>query len=69
MEQKYMNTSFEKWDAVEFLKTEEDMVEYLKACIEEAGDNPKFITKALNTIARTRVMTMMVHNTAPPIRK
>ncbi|EPT5086689.1 addiction module antidote protein [Salmonella enterica subsp. enterica] len=58
-----MNTSFEKWDAAEFLKTEEDMVEYLNACIEEAGDDPKFIAKALGTIARARGMTQMARDT------
>ncbi|WP_216352464.1 DNA-binding protein [Aquaspirillum sp. LM1] len=32
-----------KWDTVEYLKTEEDMVQYLQACMDEAGDDAAFI--------------------------
>ena len=28
-----------RWDSAEHLKTEEDMVAYLDACLEEAGDD------------------------------
>lgn len=36
-----------KWDTVEYLKTEEDMVMYLQACMDEAGDDAAFIAAAL----------------------
>ena len=36
-----------KWDTVEYLKTEEDMVQYLQACMDEAGDDAAFIAAAL----------------------
>ena len=39
-----------KWDSAEHLKTEEDMALYLEACLQEAGDDPAFIAKALCTI-------------------
>ncbi len=49
-----MTEKFTQWDSAEYLKTEENMSEYLNACIEEAGDDPAFIAKALGTIARAR---------------
>lgn len=48
-----------KWDSAEHLKTEEDMALYFEACLEEAGDDPSFIAKALGTIARARGMTQL----------
>lgn len=54
-----MTEQFSQWDSAEYLKTEEDMVEYLNACIEEAGDDPAFIAKALGTIARARGMSQV----------
>ena len=39
-----------KWDSAEHLKTEEDMALYLEACLQEAGDDAAFITKALGTV-------------------
>ena len=38
---------FSRWDTAEGLKTEEDIGHYLQACMEEAGDDPAFIAKAL----------------------
>jgi probable addiction module antidote protein len=52
-----------KWDTVEYLKTEEDMVMYLEACMEEAGDDPSFIAAALGDIARARGMTQLARDT------
>ncbi len=52
-----MTEQFTRWDSAEYLKTEEDMANYLDACMEEAGDDPAFIAKALGTIARARGMT------------
>jgi probable addiction module antidote protein len=43
-----------KFDAVDYLKTEEDMALYLDACLEEGGDDPAFIAAALGDIARAR---------------
>lgn len=52
-----------KWDSAEYLKTEEDMVMYLQACLEEAGDDAAFIAKALGVIARARGMTGLARDT------
>ncbi|MBD8128976.1 addiction module antidote protein [Pantoea agglomerans] len=54
-----MTEQFSQWDSAEYLKTEEDMAEYLNACMEEAGDDPAFIARALGTIARARGMTQV----------
>jgi probable addiction module antidote protein len=52
-----------KWDSAEYLKTEEDMVLYLEACLDEAGDDAAFIAKALGTIARAKGMTQLANET------
>jgi probable addiction module antidote protein len=52
-----------KWDSAEHLKTDEDMVHYLEACLEEAGDDAAFIAKALGTIARAKGMTQLANET------
>lgn len=52
-----------KWDSAEHLKTDEDMVLYLQACLEEAGDDAAFIAKALGTIARAKGMTQLARET------
>ncbi|MDB6370826.1 addiction module antidote protein [Photorhabdus bodei] len=54
-----MSEQFTRWDSAEYLKTEADMAEYLDACIEEAGDDPAFIARALGAIARARGMTQV----------
>ena len=54
-----MTEKFTRWDSAEFLKTEEDIGYYLEACMEEAGDDPAFIAKALGTIARARGMSQV----------
>ena len=43
-----------RWDSAEYLKTAEDMLLYLEACLEEAGDDPAFIAHALGVIARAK---------------
>ncbi|MCQ4348028.1 putative addiction module antidote protein [Pseudomonas sp. A-1] len=57
-----MTEQFSRWDSAEYLKTEEDMANYLDACMEEAGDDPAFIAKALGTIARARGMTQVARD-------
>ena len=52
-----------KWDSAEYLKSDEDIVLYLEACLEEAGDDSAFIAKALGTIARAKGMTQLAKET------
>jgi len=46
-----------KWDAVDYLKTDEDMANYLEAAIED-GD-PALISAALGDIARAKGMSQV----------
>lgn len=52
-----------KWDSAEHLKTDEDIVLYLEACMEEAGDDAAFIAKALGNIARAKGMSQLAKET------
>jgi len=54
---------YSKFDAADYLKTEEDMALYLEACIDEADGDTAFIAKALGTIARARGMTKLSKDT------
>ncbi len=49
-----------KWDVVEHLKTDEDMVLYFEACLEE-GD-AALITAALGDIARAKGMSQVARD-------
>ena len=51
-----MALKLKKWDTVDYLKTDEDRAAYLEACLEEAGDDPAFIAKALGNSARAKGM-------------
>lgn len=50
-----------KWDAVDHLKTEEDMALYLEACLEE--NDPTLLAAALGDIARARGMAQLARDT------
>ncbi len=52
-----------KWDSASYLKTEEDIAAYFEACLEEAGDDPAFISHALGVIARARGMSQLARDT------
>jgi probable addiction module antidote protein len=47
------------YDTADYLQTEEERALYLEACLEEAGDDPAFIAKALDNIARARDMSLL----------
>ncbi|MCF6225511.1 MAG: putative addiction module antidote protein [Xanthomonadales bacterium] len=51
------------WDSAEYLKTDEDIQLYLEACVEEAGDDPSFILRALGIIARAKNMSELARQT------
>ncbi len=52
-----------KWDVVEYLKTDEDRMMYLQACMDEAGDDAALIAAALGDIARAKGMTQLAKDT------
>lgn len=55
--------TFSRWDAADYLKSEADMVAYLKACFEEAPDDPRLLAAALGDIARARGMVQLARET------
>ena len=54
---------FSRYDTADYLKSEEDMLAYLDACMEEAGDDPAFIAVALGNIARAHGMVQLAKQT------
>lgn len=52
-----------KWDSAEHLKSDEDIVLYLQACMEGAGDDAAFIAKALGVVARAKGMSQLAQDT------
>lgn len=53
---------YRRWDATNYLKSEEDMAAYLEAAMEEAPDDPAYITAVLNDIARARGMMKLAND-------
>jgi probable addiction module antidote protein len=44
------------WDPAQYLRTEEEVLLYIDAAFEEAGDDANFIAKVLCDVARARGM-------------
>lgn len=58
-----MAEKFSRWDAADYLDTEEDMALYLDACLEEDPGDGSLIRAALGDIARARGMTQLAQDT------
>jgi probable addiction module antidote protein len=54
---------FTPYDTADYLRSEEDMIAYLEACLEEAPNDAAFIANALGTIARARGMVQLAKDT------
>ena len=50
---------FARYDSADYLKIEEDIAAYLEAVMEEGGDDPAYIARALGVVARARNMTAL----------
>jgi probable addiction module antidote protein len=55
--------TFSRWDAADYLRSEEDMAAYLHACLDEAPDDPALIAAALGDIASARGMVDLAKKT------
>lgn len=55
--------SLSRWDVTDYLKTRAQIAAYLEACMEEGGDDPRFIAEALGDIARARGMARLARDT------
>ena len=60
---KRVKAAFSRYDTDDYLKSEADMVAYLDACMEDAGDDPAFIAVALGNIARAYGMVQLAKDT------
>lgn len=52
-----------RWDSADYLETDEDIQNYIEACMEEAGDDPAFIVHALGVVARAKNMSQLARDT------
>jgi probable addiction module antidote protein len=55
--------TFAQFDSADYLRTEADIAAYLRACLEEAGDDPSFVVQALGTVARAKGMSGLARKT------
>lgn len=55
--------TFSRYDTADYLKSQEDIVAYLEACMEEAGGDSAFIAVALGNIARAHGMVQLAKET------
>lgn len=55
--------TFSRYDTADYLKSDADMLAYLQACMDEAGDDPAYIAAALGDIARARGMMQLAKDT------
>lgn len=51
--------TFSRYDTADYLKSEEDIIAYLEAVMEEGDDDPAYIARALGVIARARNMSQL----------
>jgi probable addiction module antidote protein len=58
-----MRETFSRWDAAEYLNTDEDIAQYLDACIRDDAGDGRLIQAALGDIARARNMTELARST------
>jgi probable addiction module antidote protein len=58
-----MAEKFTRWDAVDYLESEEDMALYLDACLDEDPGDGSLVRAALNDIARARGMSQLARDT------
>jgi probable addiction module antidote protein len=58
-----MTLKLKKWDVVEHLKTEEDMILYFEACLEEDPGDGSLVRAALGDIAKARGMAQVARDT------
>lgn len=55
--------TLKKWDVVEHLKTDEDMVLYFNACLDDDPGDGSLIRAALGDIARAKGMSQIARDT------
>jgi probable addiction module antidote protein len=55
--------TFRRYDAADHLETGDEIAGYLGAVVEDAGDDPALVSRALGAVARARTMTQLSRDT------
>lgn len=55
--------TFTRYDSADYLRTQEDLVAYLDAALEEGVDDPAFLAHALGVVARAYGMVQLSQKT------
>lgn len=55
--------TFSRYDTADHLRSEEEIVAYLEAVLEESGDDPALVTHALGNVARAYGMMRLSKDT------
>ncbi len=58
-----MTEKFSRWDASDYLATEQDIALYFEACLEEDPGDGSLVRKALGDIAKAQGMTKLSRDT------
>lgn len=56
------NANFAPYDSAHYLETEEDFAGYLDAVMEEGGDDPAYVARALGVVARARNLSQIARD-------
>jgi len=54
---------FSRYDSADYLQSDADIAEYLAAVMEEEGDDPAYIARALGVVARAQNMSQLARET------
>lgn len=54
--------NFKPYDSAHYLETEEAIAAFLEGIMEEGGDDPAYVTRALGVVARARMLTQLAND-------
>jgi probable addiction module antidote protein len=57
------DAKFSRYVSADYLETEDDVAAYLDAVMEEGGDDPTYVTRALGVVARARNISKLARDT------
>lgn len=55
--------TFSRYDSADYLETPEDIAAYLDAVMEEGGNDPAYVSRALGVVARARNISQLARDT------
>jgi len=54
--------NFKPYDSANYLETEEALGAFMDAVMEEGGDDPAYVARALGVVARARMLTQLAND-------